>query len=464
VKTSYRLVVIGAGLGLAAIFTETAAAEGKLKTVTPQEIVRAAIEHSPLLRASDQEIEAAKAKKSQANALGLPSLDLSGRALQYDGLVESSLGPTITIPAIEERYSASATLTQPLYTGGRNASKRRSAAFQRHAAEAGRRGAEADVALQALTAYWSWSKAFHALETLQSAVDRMQAHATDMKNLHEAGLATDNDQLATDVVLDQTRLRLEEAHRRVDLARARIAFLTGQDLAVDAAPEAAAIVEDLAAASEAESLDSARSNRAERVAREMEANAAQAQVRAARADYFPRISLMAGYETANPNNLFFPPEEEWSDDSFVGVVVSWNIFDSGLTRAKTREAAARAAQARLRQEQEDEAITLEVREARANLQDALERVTVAGRAEQSAQRNLAAATDLWQNGLTRHSDVLDAHAQLTEVQYQAVAARADALLARAALDHATGLLSAAEGVPHHNAFSDSLAIAEPAKD
>ena len=464
---SYRLQVTSSKLALAATLAfalqgvSAEQIEDKLMIVLPQEIVQATVEHSPLLRSSDQEIEAAKARQAQAAASGLPSLDLSGRAARYDGLVDSSLGPTLTIPALEERYSASATLTQPLYTGGRILNQKRSAAFQRRAAEATRRGAEADVTLQALTAYWNWSKAFRSLETLQSAVDRMQAHADDMQNLHAAGLATDNDKLATDVLLEQTRLRLEEARRRVDLARARIAFLTGQELPVHAAPKAASITADLSAASEADSLDTAMSNRTERVARQMDTSSAMAQVKAARADFFPRLSLLAGYETANPNSLFFPPADEWNDDSFVGVAVSWNIFDSGLTRAKAHEAAARAAQARLRQGQEDEGITLEVREARANLQDALERVTVAERTEQSARQNLDAATDLWQNGLARHSDVLDAHAQLTEAQYQAVVARVDALLARAGLDHAIGLLNAQHHEPDTKPFPDSLATTEP---
>jgi outer membrane protein TolC len=64
---------------------------------------------------------------------------------------------------------------------------------------------------------------------------------------------------------------------------------------------------------------------------------------------------------------------------------------------------------------------------------------VAQRVETSARRNLAAATDLWRNGLARHADVLDAHAQLTDAQYALMAARADLELALAALDHATGV-------------------------
>ena len=70
---------------------------------------------------------------------------------------------------------------------------------------------------------------------------------------------------------------------------------------------------------------------------------------------------------------------------------------------------------------------------------------VAERAGGSAARNLQSATDLWQNGLARHSDVLDADAQLTDAQYEKVAACADVARAEAAYRHAVGILSGKGG-------------------
>jgi outer membrane protein TolC len=93
-------------------------------------------------------------------------------------------------------------------------------------------------------------------------------------------------------------------------------------------------------------------------------------------------------------------------------------------------------------EQTDEEIALQVREARCNLQTARNRVRVAARAEESASRNLDAATHLWRSGLTRHVEVLDAHAKLTDTEYEVTAARADLEVARAALEHAVGRLDA----------------------
>jgi outer membrane protein len=431
--------------GVALALAVCAAAQGQT-VLTPQQIVNETLAHSQALKALDREVEAAGSRKDQAKAQDLPMLSGSAQASHYYGLRDSAFGPFV-IPFVEDQYNAAVILTQPLYTGGRISSQKLAAEHQQAAARHSRQGAEADTIQQALMAYWTWSKAFHAVESLNAAVARMEAHARDMHNLREAGLATDNDSLATDVLLDQTRLRLEEAQRRVEVALARITFLTGQVAAADSTPIQAEVPPDQEIPAEAALLDTAQTHRAERAARVMEAKAAKAQVQATKADYAPQVSAIARYEQARPNLLEIPPADKWKDDTFIGVTLRWNLFDWGQRRGRVAEASARAAQARLQVEQVEEQITLEVREARINLQDARERVTVAQRVEQSAQRNLAAATDLWKNGLARHSDVLDAHNQLTSAQYEAIAARADLELARASLDHAIGRLTAPAEAP-----------------
>lgn len=428
-----------AGIVLMWAYAWTAVA-GQDVAVRPDDVVAAALEHSPSLRAVDQEVAAADARSRQARALSLPVIDARAAAAKYDGLEDAALGPTQVIPAVEDRYSASIGLTQPLFTGGRVSGQQESAGFQRGAAAENRRGARSDIALEALRAYWGWSKAFYLAESLCASVQRMETHDADMRNLKQAGLATDNESLATDVLLEQTRLQLESALHQVDTARARIAYLTGRELPDAAVPDQAEAAADLAMPPEPAALALAATNRPEAAARRLEAKSAASQADVSRADLYPQLYLTARYEQASPNLLDFPPAEEWKDDAFAGVTLTWSLLDWGLTRGKAAEARARAEQAALREQEASERIALEVREARIALNDALRRVAVAERAERSARRNLEAATDLWKNGLARHADVLDAHAQLTDSEYEVIAGRADVVLAEAALQHAMGRL------------------------
>ena len=413
--------------------------------VNAAQVLADALRHSLTLKLSAQDIAAARARTLQTRAQLLPALNLASHGGHYEGLKDGAVAGqynnTIIIPSVADWYGASATLSQPLFTGGQLWQQKIHAGFQYNATTQAWHSVEADVRRQALSAYWHWSKSFYALATLRAAVARMEVHATDMRNFHDAGLATDNDTLSTEVLLDKTRLYLEEAKRYDEIARAQIAFLTGHDLPSNAVPNRPVIPAGLSVAPESDVLNTARTNRPEYAVRRMELNAAGALVDMHRAGYWPQLYLTASYDYDNPNPRIIPPQDEWNGDFYAGVALSWNILDWGLTRGKVSEAAARAAQAKLRLTQEDERIVLEARQARISLQDAIQSLTVAERAQQSAQRNLESATSLWNSGLLRHSELLDAHTKLTQAQYDAVSARANIVLTQTALNYATGQLN-----------------------
>lgn len=65
---------------------------------------------------------------------------------------------------------------------------------------------------------------------------------------------------------------------------------------------------------------------------------AQARVKGARSGYYPNIALSATYEGQRPEDVGF---EEYDFGNRIGVVLNWNLFSGGLTRARVGEAKAR---------------------------------------------------------------------------------------------------------------------------
>jgi len=424
---------------LAATMATLGAARGEdaLPVVRPEAVVRAALQYSPAVRLAAGEVGVAEARRRQARGAMLPQVDARLQAATYRGIGPFVMNGVTVVEAIEDRAGWSAGVTVPVYTGGRLDAVLRSAEFTRAAASESRAGAESDVALQGLTAFWTWSKAHYGQAAAEAAVARMETHAVDIRNRRAAGLATEHEALATEVALEQMRLRLGTARRNVNQARAWIAFLTGAELATNAVPLRAETAGDAGAPSEADAIAAA-ATRPELAARRADLSACEAMAAASRAERLPQVVLTARYEQGRPNMMNIPPRDEWQDDRYIAAGVSWTLFDWGLLRAKEAEAHARSLQARARLAQAEAAVAYEVRDARIRLQEALERTGVAERAEQSARKSLRAVTDLWQGGLARHAEVLDAHTQLVESEYQILAARADAALARAALKHAIG--------------------------
>jgi outer membrane protein len=405
---------------------------------SPGQVVQAALAHSHQLKQADQEVRAAEARQKQASAQAMPKLSVDGRAAAYEGLTSTALGPQFEIPAIPERYGAGVGLTQPAYTGGRIAGQKAQAQSQRQAAEKNRLGSESDVIRRALMNYWEWSKAYYVVGSLDSSVERMESLVREMENRQKSGLATDNDVLSTEVSLDQTRLLREDAIRRVALSLASLRNLTGHDWGAHTVPAAPPDHHDPALPPVTNLLQTAWAHRSELAASEFDIRAAEANVRTARADFYPQITLTARYETARPNLVNIPPRDRWEDDAYVGATLGWSVFDWGLTRNRVQEARTRVEQARIRQSQWRDMIELEVRQAIISVESAGAKLLVAERAEKSALRNLEVSQSLWTNGMLRQSELLDAHSRLTAAQFEALSARADGILMRTALDYAIG--------------------------
>lgn len=413
-------------------------AVGRRVTLTPHDVIVRALAHSPVLRDADEDIRAATWRRRQAEAQGHPVLDVRADAAFYEGIANASLGPGLTLPEIDNRYAASAGITLPLLTGGRVPALRDSATWLQNAARHTHQFTRDEIAWQATVAYWTWARAYRQADAARAAVTRMEAHAADLTALRKAGLATENDRLSAVVQLDQTRLKLTETRRQTDQALADVALLTGPALPPDGEPlvpetDTGAPLPELSSA-----LDQALTNRAELAAARDKLQAARRQIAVVRADDRPQVALAARYEEGRPNAVDFPPTDTWQDDAFIGATVRWNIWDGGLGRAKAGEARAHAAQAALAVEQAADRIEWQVKTARINLASALDRVTVARHAAESASLNLKTATDLWKNGLARHSDVLEAEARLTESEFETIAALTDVELSKAQLRHAIG--------------------------
>jgi outer membrane protein TolC len=406
--------------------------------MSPEEIVCLTLAHSPTLKGQEESIRAASARRHQADAGLMPQLDARGQALHFEGLENQALGP-VSIPVIDNQFSASLGITQPLYTGGRVTRQKESTRLGEKAAHHARAAASSDLTLQTLTAYWQWSKALSRIEAFQAAVNRMQSLATDTRNLEKAGLATDNDRLSVDVALDQARLELDDAEQSADLSRIELATLTGRNFSTNEIPQKPVLQPaDHQIQPLSKSLAIAYKQRPDLASLRLNTRGSEALVEAAKADDRPQLALIARVEEGRPNQRDFPPDTHWRDDALIGATVSWNLFDGGLTRARTAEAKARATREALQCQALEEAVVAQVRIAHLSLQHTLTRLQTSRHAEEGATRNLEVATDLWKNGTARHSDVMEAQSKLTTATARRIATEADVLIGQAVLQHATG--------------------------
>ena len=164
--------------------------------------------------------------------------------------------------------------------------------------------------------------------------------------------------------------------------------------------------------------------------------ASNALIGAARALYFPRISLtsLGGFASAALGNLFTGPARTWS---FTGDVAG-PIYTGGGLRAATDQAVARREQALANYE-------LTIQNAFRDVEDALITVRTSRETEQSFERrveSLKRAVVLvharYDNGYSDYLDVLDTERSLFSAQLSLAAARGDTYRALVDLYRALG--------------------------
>jgi outer membrane protein TolC len=165
---------------------------------------------------------------------------------------------------------------------------------------------------------------------------------------------------------------------------------------------------------------------------------AQARELAASKGRRPNFALGGGYDFAKPNPKIFPREDVWQTSWDVSLNMSWNIFDSGRTKAEVAEAAAAARAIEARQRELDTVVSADVRQRLLDLtssQAAVRAAETGVRAAAEARRVLAERLAV---GVATTTDVLVAQEQLLDAELARARALAGVRLAEARLQRTLG--------------------------
>ncbi|WP_297907351.1 TolC family protein [Thiomonas sp.] len=424
--------------------------------------VELALHQNPDLGAVQAQVAQARAGVEQARGALLPRLSSSLGATRTDdalnafGLKLAQRGATfndfgagqfnpalpgvlgvaptnLNYPAPVNDFSSRLEAQLPLYTGGKLQGYLRQAHAMLSAAQAGDRAARQQIIDQVLQAYdgvWT-ARAYEqvAAKALQAAQSQLRM----VDNLYRQGVVLKSDLLAARVNLENVRIQQQQA---ADLeAQAMDGLHVVLGLPLDQPIELAAPVRvPMPEGSTASWIATAQADNPRLAALGQQVAAAGAGVDVARADLYPQVGAMARFETHDPNPGF-------SAHSYtVGVQLSWNLFDGGVTRQAVDQAAAAR-----------EALQLKLRSAREQLgmqvQDAARKASLAS--SQISGRELAVSQaeeaeriveQRYANGVGTLLELQGAQAMLDKARADLVLARSQETTQRAALLLALGRL------------------------
>ncbi|MDZ7343319.1 MAG: TolC family protein, partial [candidate division KSB1 bacterium] len=170
----------------------------------------------------------------------------------------------------------------------------------------------------------------------------------------------------------------------------------------------------------------------------MDANVelANAQVKVARSNFTPKISLAYNYSWEANNTLSLDSFSSWS----LSVVAQIPIFNSFRDYTDLKRATDLKKQMQDLETDFERQLRLQVLQASLNLEMAKKQMVITEKAKAEAEENFRVVNHSYEVGLASNLDFLDAQQAKNQARWDHVNARYDYLLAQAALAQAMGIL------------------------
>ncbi len=413
--------------------------------LTLQEAVSMGLANSRTLRASAARVAGTEARAMEVHAGMLPSLKFEA---SYKRL--SDVDPfQVKLPMLPQPIEISPTVLdntnlrlgvqQPLFTGFRLRSNVEAADRLAEASRADHATDRADLVLNITAAYWTLYQTRETERFVADNVRRLEGYVRDIGNLLKAGMATRNDALKMDVQVSTARLSLIDARNDVQLATMSLNTLLGRPVDDPLLP---ASVPDSGAGWSPGLIDSltttALAERSDLRALGSRVEASRAGVRAAQAGWWPQILLGANYYYSRPNQRYMPTRDEFKGTWDVGVMLTMDIWNWGMTARQADQAEATLRQNELMYEHMREGVALDVHRSALQVRRARERVEVADLGLRQAEENLRVSTDRFRRGLVTVTELRDAEVALVQAMITQSGARVESEISRARLVRSLG--------------------------
>jgi len=331
-------------------------------------------------------------------------------------------------PGTTDTLQTKATVQYRFYNGGQDQAVLDAADERGRAVGHEQAAIRARLEFEVVRAFCTIIQATDTIRARQSALEAIEASLAVARARSEAGSLLKEDLLNLEVQQARAQEQLIQAQHGLRLAQRgflHLLGLSGDQVVLDptASPEQEIPVE----------RDSR--NRPELAAMAAMIKAQEAQVRQARAGYWPTADAFGSYQVDKGTE----PEDGSGNSWTTGVRLNYPLFNGGQTAAATARAEARLRATREQQRKMELAFNLEREQAALALHQEEERLKVTGKMVASATESARLARLRFKEGVLLASELIDTENRLTEARLSHTLAIAARKIAIADLRRAVGL-------------------------
>lgn len=405
-------------------------------------LIDMALQNHPETRLSWEDAKAAAARVEREAASWYPKLT----ALAFGQYFKTSIPiPQSTLVSTGVGTFGGAELAWTLFDFGRREALDEASLERFEAAQFGFGRKHQEIAYRVADSFFAYQAAIAKVAAAEQTFTAAKANAEAVNAKLSQGFATRPDLLLA--LQEQAKANYDWQDARGAVTQTRAALTTSAGLSPSVELSLIDLSQvplpDTLAPSVEKIVDQALEQRPDLQAKLAELRAREAEVRKARAEYWPKLSLKGsiGNQYWGDVQTDPPSRRHYSSDNLVGSAMlnlEWNLFDGFERRGAVDEAEAkrRAGEAqidRLRLE-----IMRHIWQTYADTKTALEKREFALALLRAAEESYAATQESYRHGFSTVIELLSAQKDLARARYTEIDSRADLLKSAAALVYAAG--------------------------
>lgn len=315
-------------------------ATARAETLTLQQAVSEAFDHSPQIERSSSEVKEASWKKVESYSGFLPTISFSASYLtehkyMFEDINSAMFGPnTISFPEIIPTSDMTFNAEWSFFDGFASTHRLQGAKAMERSAEKDHDWVKFQVEREVTLQYYRALGAKVLRDVAEKNLATLKDHLRDAQLSKKAGISTNYDILRVEVQVSEAQTELLNAEDNIILARNRLTELMGREVDDrEITGQLPILKPEIVQSLTADSINDRKD-----LASMKEKVTALGYQESANAVYLvPRLSFFGQYDYYNNRNDEFNDFKNYRDDYGLGIRLTWNIFDGMTSIARSKE-------------------------------------------------------------------------------------------------------------------------------
>ena len=398
-----------------------------------EKAINMALKNNSTVKISNAQLANAKAQVDQAQGARWGSITATHQSARSDTYRSGGSVVTSSAQRVNNDFTNKVAITVPIYTGGQLEGAIKQAKKNYEYYQYGMDSSYQTTKYSATEGYYNVLQASNTVTLSKETVDRLADHLKNTQAQFDVGVVAKADVLRSQVELADAQQTLTKAQNAYDVAIANLDNVVG--LSHDTKLNLSEGLEYKGYKNNLENcMTFAMANRPEIHQAEAAVEMAKAAQQIANGGSLPQVAL-SGSNAWNKDTFPGTDRENWA----VGVSVSMNVWDYGVTAAKVAAAKANVVKAQETYRQTVDSVQLAVRSDYLGLREAEKRISTSSVAVSQAEEDYRIAVIRYQAGVGTNTDVIDASVALTQAKNNYIQALYDYNTYRALLEQAMGV-------------------------